>query len=102
MGRQRRLFPGACLVFGDLDAGSLEQLEEQVDGFVIRHRERRPEVGQPFADRALGRVDEQDRGFEAALPIDQGETSAYIAPDGSVVVPEGVELPRIVPFERPE
>lgn len=37
-----------------------------------------------------------------ALPIDQGETSAYIAPDGTVVLPEGVELPKIVPFERPE
>ena len=37
-----------------------------------------------------------------ALPIDQGETSATIAPDGSVVLPPGVELPKIVPFERPE
>ena len=37
-----------------------------------------------------------------SLPIDQGETSAYIDPDGNVVIPEGVELPKIVPFERPE
>jgi hypothetical protein len=37
-----------------------------------------------------------------ALPIDQGETSAYIGPDGNVVLPEGVELPKIVPFERAE
>ena len=37
-----------------------------------------------------------------ALPIDQGETSAYIDPDGNVVLPEGVELPKIVPFERAE
>jgi hypothetical protein len=37
-----------------------------------------------------------------ALPIDQGETSAYINPDGEVVLPEGVELPKIIPFERGE
>ena len=36
------------------------------------------------------------------LPIDQGETSIYIDPDGNVVYPEGVTLPKIVPFERPE
>ena len=37
-----------------------------------------------------------------ALPIDQGETSAYISPEGTVVLPPGVELPKIVPFERGE
>jgi hypothetical protein len=37
-----------------------------------------------------------------ALPIDQGSTSAYITPDGTVGLPEGVELPKIIPFERPE
>jgi hypothetical protein len=37
-----------------------------------------------------------------ALPIDQGETSATIDPDGNVVFPEGVELPKIVPFDRGE
>jgi hypothetical protein len=37
-----------------------------------------------------------------SLPIDQGTTSAYISPDGKVVLPEGTELPKIVPFERPE
>ncbi|HEM46615.1 MAG TPA: spirocyclase, AveC family [Alphaproteobacteria bacterium] len=37
-----------------------------------------------------------------ALPIDQGETSAYIGPGGTVILPEGVELPEIVPFERAE
>lgn len=37
-----------------------------------------------------------------SLPIDQGVTSAYIGPGGTVVIPEGVELPKIVPFERPE
>ena len=35
-----------------------------------------------------------------SLPIDQGTTSAYIGPDGKVVIPEGTELPKIVPFER--
>jgi len=37
-----------------------------------------------------------------SLPIDQGETSAYIGPDGKVVLPAGTELPKIVPFERAE
>ena len=37
-----------------------------------------------------------------ALPIDQGVHSAYIGPDGKVVIPEGTELPTIVPFERAE
>jgi hypothetical protein len=37
-----------------------------------------------------------------ALPIDQGTTSAYIGADGRVVVPEGTQLPKIVPFERAE
>ncbi len=36
------------------------------------------------------------------LPIDQGTRSARIAPDGTVVWPEGVEIPKIIPFERPE
>ena len=36
-----------------------------------------------------------------ALPIEQ-TTSAYIAPDGKVVLPEGTELPKIVPFDRAE
>jgi len=35
-----------------------------------------------------------------ALPIDQGEASAYIGPDGNVVIPDGTVLPKIVPFER--
>jgi len=37
-----------------------------------------------------------------SLPIDQGVHSAYIGPDGRVVIPEGTELPTIVPFERAE
>ena len=37
-----------------------------------------------------------------ALPIDQGEASIYVDPDGNVVIPEGTELPKIVPFERGE
>jgi len=37
-----------------------------------------------------------------SLPIDRGTTSAYINPDGQVVLPEGTELPKIVPFDRPE
>ena len=37
-----------------------------------------------------------------ALPIDRGTTSAFINPDGKVVLPEGTELPKIVPFDRPE
>jgi hypothetical protein len=37
-----------------------------------------------------------------ALPIDQGETSATIGPEGTVVLPPGVELPKIVPFDRGE
>jgi hypothetical protein len=37
-----------------------------------------------------------------ALPIDQGVHSAYIGPDGKVVIPEGTQLPKIVPFERAE
>lgn len=37
-----------------------------------------------------------------ALPVDQGEHSAYISPTGEVVWPEGTELPKIVPFERAE
>ena len=36
-----------------------------------------------------------------ALPI-QGQNSAYIDPDGKVVFPEGVELPKIIPYERGE
>lgn len=36
------------------------------------------------------------------LPFYQGEDAAYIGPGGTVVIPEGVELPEIVPFERPE
>jgi len=35
-----------------------------------------------------------------SLPIDRGVTSAFIGPDGKVVVPEGTELPKIVPFDR--
>jgi hypothetical protein len=35
------------------------------------------------------------------LPI-EGKDSAYIDPDGKVVLPEGMELPKIVPFERPK
>jgi hypothetical protein len=35
-----------------------------------------------------------------ALPIDQGTTSAYIDANGNVVLPPGVELPKIVPFDR--
>src|SRR5215469_8253017 len=35
-----------------------------------------------------------------SLPIDRGTTSAYISPDGTVVLPEGTELPKIVPFDR--
>ena len=37
-----------------------------------------------------------------ALPIDQGEASIYVDPDGKVVIPEGTELPKIVPFDRGE
>jgi len=37
-----------------------------------------------------------------SLPIDQGETSAYIGPDGQVVLPAGTELPKIIPFDRAE
>jgi hypothetical protein len=37
-----------------------------------------------------------------ALPIEQGETSAYIGADGQVVVPDGTELPKIVPYDRAE
>ena len=37
-----------------------------------------------------------------SLPIDRGTTSAYIGPDGTVVLPEGTELPKIVPFDRAE
>jgi len=37
-----------------------------------------------------------------SLPIDRGTTSAFIGPDGTVVLPEGVELPKIVPFDRGE
>jgi uncharacterized protein DUF5135 len=37
-----------------------------------------------------------------SLPIDQGETSAYIGPDGKVVLPAGTELPKIIPFDRAE
>ena len=37
-----------------------------------------------------------------SLPIDQGVTSAYIGPDGAVVLPAGTDLPKIIPFERPE
>jgi hypothetical protein len=37
-----------------------------------------------------------------ALPIEQANTpSVYIGADGQVVVPEGVELPKIVPYDRP-
>jgi hypothetical protein len=37
-----------------------------------------------------------------SLPIDQGVTSAYIGPDGKVVLPAGTELPKIIPFDRAE
>lgn len=36
-----------------------------------------------------------------ALPI-EGKNSAYIGPDGHVVIPAGVELPKIIPFDRGE
>lgn len=36
-----------------------------------------------------------------ALPI-QGQNSAYIDPDGKVVFPAGVELPKIIPYDRGE
>ena len=49
----------------------LEHLDEEVDPFRGRSREPDAEVGQALADEALGRVDEQDRGLEAALPVDQ-------------------------------
>jgi hypothetical protein len=32
----------------------------------------------------------------------EGKNSAYIDPNGKVVLPEGTELPKIVPFERPQ
>ncbi len=35
-----------------------------------------------------------------SLPIDQGEASAYMGPDGKVVIPDGTVLPKIIPFER--
>jgi hypothetical protein len=35
-----------------------------------------------------------------ALPIDRGVTSAYIDPDGKVVLPKGTELPKIIPYDR--
>jgi hypothetical protein len=36
------------------------------------------------------------------LPFEQANTpSAYIGADGQVVVPEGTELPKIVPYDRP-
>lgn len=34
------------------------------------------------------------------IPIDRGEGSASIRPDGTVVLPDGVELPKIVPYDR--
>jgi hypothetical protein len=37
-----------------------------------------------------------------ALPIDQGVNSAYISPEGKVVLPEGTELPKIIPYDRPQ
>jgi hypothetical protein len=37
-----------------------------------------------------------------ALPVEQGTTSAHIGADGNVVMPEGVEFPKIVPCERAE
>ncbi len=36
------------------------------------------------------------------LPIDQGVNSAQISPQGTLVFPEGTELPKIIPFDRPE
>ena len=35
------------------------------------------------------------------LPITR-RNAAFIGPEGQVVLPEGVELPKIVPFVRPE
>ncbi|HBZ70340.1 MAG TPA: DUF5135 domain-containing protein [Deltaproteobacteria bacterium] len=35
-----------------------------------------------------------------SLPVDRGEASAYISPEGAVILPDGTELPRIVPFDR--
>jgi hypothetical protein len=35
-----------------------------------------------------------------ALPVDRGVTSASISPEGAVVLPEGTELPKIVPFDH--
>jgi hypothetical protein len=37
---------------------------------------------------------------DPALPIPSGDRSGYINPDGKLVLPDGVELPKIVPFER--
>ena len=49
----------------------LEDLDEQVHPTLERGGEPDAEVGEALADQALGRVDEQDRGLEAALRVDQ-------------------------------
>lgn len=35
-----------------------------------------------------------------ALPNDRGSWAIHIGPDGKVVIPKGVKLPRVVPFDR--
>jgi hypothetical protein len=37
---------------------------------------------------------------DPALPIPSGDESGYVNPEGKLVFPDGVELPKIVPFER--
>ena len=56
---------------GERQSRPLVDLDEQVRPTLERGGEPDAEVGEALADEALGRIDEQDRGLEAALRVDQ-------------------------------